>query len=60
MKIEDFEFLKILGKGAFGTVWLVRKIITKDIYAMKIIDFGKNVKNLKNYIFFSILIVFLK
>lgn len=35
--MEDFEFLKVLGQGAFGKVFLVRRIRTKDLFAMKVI-----------------------
>jgi hypothetical protein len=34
---EDFDLLKVLGKGAFGTVFLVRTKATKEIYAMKVL-----------------------
>eukprot|EP01063_Lacrimia_lanifica_P004781 TRINITY_DN1271_c2_g1_i1.p1 TRINITY_DN1271_c2_g1~~TRINITY_DN1271_c2_g1_i1.p1 ORF type:complete len:389 (+),score=183.45 TRINITY_DN1271_c2_g1_i1:106-1272(+) len=34
---EDFDSLKILGKGSFAKVVLVRKKDTKDIFAMKVI-----------------------
>jgi len=40
VSIEDFEFLKKLGKGAYGEVYLVRKIQTGEKYAMKIVDFA--------------------
>jgi len=40
VSIRDFEFIKFLGKGAFGTVWLVRKKATGDCYAMKIVDWA--------------------
>jgi serum/glucocorticoid-regulated kinase 2 len=33
--IDDFDLLKVLGKGSFGKVMLVRKKDTKDIFAMK-------------------------
>lgn len=33
--IEDFDLLKVLGKGSFGKVMMVRKKDTKKIYAMK-------------------------
>lgn len=36
--IKDFDFLKLLGKGAYGGVWLVKKKKVKDLYAMKVID----------------------
>ncbi|KDO30178.1 AGC protein kinase [Saprolegnia parasitica CBS 223.65] len=33
--IEDFDLLKVLGKGSFGKVMMVRKKDTQKIYAMK-------------------------
>jgi hypothetical protein len=39
--VEDFEYLKVLGKGAFGKVFLVRRRKTKDLYAMKVIQIEK-------------------
>lgn len=45
-KMEDFEFLKVLGRGAFGKVVLCREKHTRTIYAMKILKksavFDKN------------------
>jgi len=41
--IDDFEFLKMISKGAFGRVWLVRRKATRDIYAMKIINLAEQV-----------------
>ncbi|XP_060551627.1 serine/threonine-protein kinase tricornered-like isoform X1 [Ruditapes philippinarum] len=35
--VEDFEPLKVIGKGAFGEVRLVQKVDTGHIYAMKIL-----------------------
>jgi len=35
--LEDFDLLKVLGKGGFGKVMLVRKKETTDIYAMKVL-----------------------
>ncbi len=37
MTIDDFELLKVIGKGSFGKVMQVRKKDTGRIYAMKII-----------------------
>jgi Protein kinase domain len=37
--VDDFDFLALLGKGGFGTVWLVRRKSTGDYYALKIIKF---------------------
>lgn len=34
--IEDFEVLKVVGQGAFGRVYQVRKKNTSEIYAMKV------------------------
>ncbi|KAJ6921224.1 hypothetical protein NC652_015204 [Populus alba x Populus x berolinensis] len=34
--IEDFEVLKVVGQGAFGKVYQVRKKGTPEIYAMKV------------------------
>ena len=35
MHFDDFEQIKILGRGAFGTVDLVRRKNTGQVYAMK-------------------------
>jgi serine/threonine protein kinase len=35
--ISDFEILKPISKGAFGRVFLAKKIKTGDLYAMKIL-----------------------
>lgn len=37
MGLDDFELLKVLGKGSFGKVFLVRLIATGDVYAMKVL-----------------------
>ncbi|KAG8390187.1 hypothetical protein BUALT_Bualt01G0057500 [Buddleja alternifolia] len=34
--LEDFEFLKLVGQGAFGKVYQVRKIGSSEIFAMKV------------------------
>ncbi|KAL5537753.1 hypothetical protein UlMin_044666 [Ulmus minor] len=33
---EDFEVLKVVGQGAFGKVFQVRRVGTSEIYAMKV------------------------
>ncbi|KAK4628838.1 Serine/threonine-protein kinase gad8 [Fulvia fulva] len=37
LKVEDFELLKVVGKGSFGKVMQVRKKDTNRIYALKTI-----------------------
>lgn len=41
MGIDDFELLKVVGKGSFGKVMQVRKKDTKRVYAMKTIRKAK-------------------
>ena len=38
LNIKDFERIKLLGKGSFGEVYLVKSKIDNKSYAMKIID----------------------
>jgi p70 ribosomal S6 kinase len=40
--------LKLVSKGAFGRVWIVKKKNTEDIYAMKIINFAEKMN--KNHL----------
>ena len=48
---EDFEYLKLISKGAFGKVWIVKRKSTNDIYAMKLVNLAENVKILFLYLF---------
>lgn len=34
--LDDFELLRVLGKGSFGKVFLVRLLATGQVYAMKV------------------------
>lgn len=36
-QISDFEFIKRISKGAFASVYLARKKVTGDLYAIKVI-----------------------
>lgn len=38
---ESFEFIKLISKGNYGRVWLVRRKVVGDIYAMKIVNFAE-------------------
>ena len=38
----------MLGKGAYGGVYLVKKKNTNDFFAMKVIDFSGKVRRRKN------------
>ena len=35
---DDFEILKVIGRGAFGIVCVVKMIATNKVYAMKILN----------------------
>jgi serine/threonine protein kinase len=35
--VEDFELLKVIGKGSFGKVFLVRHRASRSVYAMKVL-----------------------
>ena len=43
--INDFLFIKLISKGAFGRVWLVKRKVTGEYYAMKIINFADKLTN---------------
>ena len=34
---EDFKIIKVIGRGTFGKVFMVKKKDTDDIYAMKVL-----------------------
>jgi serine/threonine protein kinase len=34
---ESFKILKVIGRGSFGKVFLVKKRDTKELYAMKVL-----------------------
>ena len=38
LTLEDFDFVRLVGKGAFGKVWQVRRKDTGEIFALKILD----------------------
>ena len=50
MKVEDFELLKVVGRGSFGKVYLAKKKDTGNIYAIKTLkkDFIIKTNQVKN------------
>ena len=38
MKTDDFTLIKVIGRGAFGEVQLVRHKSTQKVYAMKLLS----------------------
>lgn len=52
--LEDFEILSVIGKGAYGQVFLVKKHLEKKLYAMKVLKkaaivvHGKETEHTKN------------
>ena len=43
ISLDDFEIIKFLGKGAYGTVMLAKKKVTGDYYAIKMVDLAGKV-----------------
>ena len=48
LSIKDFECLRLINKGAFGRVWLVKRKSTNDLYAMKIVNILDHIINKKD------------
>jgi len=44
LKVDDFEKIKVIGRGAFGEVRVCRKKDTNEIYAMKVMKKSEMVK----------------
>jgi serum/glucocorticoid-regulated kinase 2 len=38
MTIDDFELLKVVGKGSYGTVMLAKYIKTGEVLAIKMLE----------------------
>lgn len=38
LKPSDFEFLRVLGRGSFGKVFLARRYSTQKLFAVKVLD----------------------
>lgn len=50
---STYQVIEKLGKGSFGSVYKVIKILTKFQYAMKVIDISKNSKDSQLYAMFE-------
>lgn len=46
---DDFEILKVIGRGAFGIVCVVKMIATNKVYAMKILNKWEMLKVRKKF-----------
>ena len=53
MQVKDFDVVKVIGRGAFGEVQLVRHRATKKVYAMKLLSKFEMVSILCTVAFFS-------
>lgn len=49
LHLENFDYLKLLGKGAFGEVFLVQRKSTHDLYALKVVhsEGGSKMKRIR-------------
>lgn len=45
MRTDDFSLIKVIGRGAFGEVQLVRHKSTQRVYAMKLLSKFEMVKS---------------
>ena len=55
VKVDDFLVIKVIGRGAFGQVQLVRHKSTKKVYAMKLLSKFEMVK--RQILFYSRLLI---
>merc|ERR1712150_16534 len=51
--MKDYRIIRVLGKGSFGEVFLVRKISDQNLYALKSINKAFLMKEQKQYQVFS-------
>ena len=48
MKVTDYDLVKVIGRGAYGEVQLVRYKPTRKVYAMKLLNKYEMVSYLTN------------
>jgi serine/threonine protein kinase len=51
VSVDDFDLIRVIGKGSFGKVTLVRKKSGGQLYAMKV-SVIHNTLNLSNVVYF--------
>lgn len=49
MRMDDFTLIKVIGRGAFGEVQLVRHKSTQKVYAMKLLSKFEMVRSICNF-----------
>lgn len=59
MRMDDFTLIKVIGRGAFGEVQLVRHKSTQKVYAMKLLSKFEMVRNINKHIYIVYYILFL-
>ena len=58
MRASDFTMIKVIGRGAFGEVQLVRHKTNKKVYAMKLLSKYEMVSDLDSDILIYIKVIF--
>ena len=59
MRASDFTMIKVIGRGAFGEVQLVRHKTNKKVYAMKLLSKYEMVSDLDSDILIYIKVIFI-
>ena len=54
MKPSDFNVIKVIGRGAFGEVQLVRHRSTRKVYAMKLLSKYEMVSSMLKFGYFTL------
>uniref|UniRef100_A0A1I7Y051 Rho-associated protein kinase let-502 n=1 Tax=Steinernema glaseri TaxID=37863 RepID=A0A1I7Y051_9BILA len=53
IKISDFDSIKVIGRGAFGEVQLVRHKATKKVFALKLLDKSEMIRRADSAFFWD-------
>jgi len=60
MRASDFTMIKVIGRGAFGEVQLVRHKTNKKVYAMKLLskyEMASKTRSAIEFLWFKIIII---